>query len=83
VLVHAQVETNDNAQTEDIEVVRIPIATDPTISFSVQFAVGSQNDPPGKEGLAYLTGEMLADAATEKRSLDEILEALFKIVLLF
>jgi zinc protease len=43
----------------------------------VQFAVGSQNDPPGKEGLAYLTGEMLADAATEKRSLDEILEALY------
>jgi zinc protease len=57
--------------------VLLPVAADPTISFSVSFAVGSQNDPPGKEGLAYLTGEMLADAGTEKRSLDEILEALY------
>ena len=53
------------------------VAADPTISISVQFAVGSQNDPPGKEGLAFLTGEMLADAATEARSLDEILAALY------
>jgi zinc protease len=69
--------TEDTAKTEDKEVVLIPFATDPTISFSVQFAVGSQNDPPGKEGLAYLTGEMLADAATDKRTLEEILEALY------
>jgi zinc protease len=55
----------------------MPVAADPTISLSVQFAVGSQNDPPGKEGLAFLTGEMLADAATEARALDEILEALY------
>jgi len=64
-------------QPEDIDVVLMPVAADPTISFSVSFAVGSQNDPPGREGLAYLTGEMLADAATQKRSLDEILEALY------
>ena len=55
----------------------MPVAADPTISFSISFAVGSQNDPPGKEGLAYLTGAMLADAATEKRSLDAILAALY------
>ncbi len=65
------------AQPEDIDVVLMPVAADPTISFSVSFAVGSQNDPPGKEGLAYLTAEMLADASTEKRSLDAILEALY------
>jgi zinc protease len=63
--------------TEETSVVLMPVAADPTISFSVSFAVGSQDDPPGKEGLAFLTGEMLADAATEKRSLDEILEALY------
>lgn len=55
----------------------MPVAADPTISISVQFAVGSQNDPPGKEGLAFITGEMLVDAATQTRSLDEILEALY------
>ena len=57
--------------------VLMPVSAEPTISFSVQFAVGSQNDPPGKEGLAFLTGQMLADAATEARSLDQILEALY------
>jgi zinc protease len=64
-------------QTEDPPVVLMPVSADPTIAFSVQFAVGSQNDPPGKEGLAFLTGQMLADAATEARSLDQILEALY------
>jgi len=64
-------------EREEIPVVLLNVPADPTISFSLQFAVGSQNDPPGKEGLAYLTGDMLADAATEARSLDEILAALY------
>ena len=64
-------------EAEDSAVVLMPVAADPTIALSVQFAVGSQDDPAGKEGLAFLTGEMLADAATEARSLDEILEALY------
>jgi len=66
-----------SATPEDSTVVLMNVAADPTISFSLQFAVGSQNDPPGKEGLAFLTGEMLAEAATEARSLDEILAALY------
>ncbi len=64
-------------EPEDSPVVLLNVPADPTISFSLQFAVGSQNDPPGKEGLAYLTGDMLVDAATETRSLDEILAALY------
>ena len=64
-------------EPEDSAVVLLPVAADPTISLSLQFAVGSQDDPPGKEGLAFLTGEMLADAGTEARSLDEILAALY------
>jgi zinc protease len=65
------------AEEEDLDVVLLKAAADPTISFSVQFAVGSQNDPPGKEGLAFLTGEMLADAGTEANSLEMILEKLY------
>jgi zinc protease len=65
------------APTEDLKVVLMSVPADPTVSFSLSFAVGSQDDPAGKEGLAFLTGEMLADAATEKRSLDQILEALY------
>jgi zinc protease len=63
--------------SQESPLVLLNIPADPTISLSVQFAVGAQNDPPGKEGLAFLTGEMLADAATETRSLDEILAALY------
>ena len=53
------------------------VEADPTISVSVWFAVGSQNDPAGKEGLAFLTGQMIADAATQNNTLDEILEKLY------
>jgi zinc protease len=78
-----------NAQQEDSRVqdqaktsvpappVLLPVAADPTVSFSVQFRVGSQDDPAGKEGLAYLTGQMLAAAATEANSYDAILEKLY------
>jgi zinc protease len=61
----------------EFDVVLMPVAADPTVALSVSFAVGSQDDPTGKEGLAFLTGEMLTDAATRRRSLDEILEALY------
>ena len=57
--------------------VSMNVPADPTVSASVSFAVGSQDDPPGKEGLAYLTGQMLADAATQANSLDVILEKLY------
>ena len=59
--------------------VLLPVGTDPTISFSLAFGVGSQDDPPGKEGLAYITGKMLDDASTENRPYEAILEALYPI----
>lgn len=57
----------------------LPVAGDPTISFSVWFKIGSQNDPPGKEGLAMLTGALLADGATSENSYEDILKKLFPI----
>ena len=72
-------EAEATVASTDSSPVLAPVPTDPTISFSLSFGVGSQDDPPGKEGLAYLTGQMLADASTENRSYEEILEALFPI----
>ena len=72
-------EVESAATSSESSTVLLPVPMDPTISFSLSFGVGSQNDPPGKEGLAYLTGQMLADASTENRSYEEILEALFPI----
>jgi zinc protease len=72
------VEPQQSPQTaKGNEVVSMKVAADPTISLSLSFAVGSQNDPPGKEGLAFLTGAMIADAGTQSNSLDAILEKLY------
>ena len=59
------------------QVVQLPVQNDPTISFRVWFKVGSQDDPPGKEGLAALTAAMLANASTQKNSYAQVLEKLF------
>ncbi len=65
---------NESAATAGV-LMRVP--SDPTVSFSIAFDVGSQDDPPGKEGLAYLTGQMIAEAATEQDSRQAILEKLY------
>ncbi len=57
--------------------VLIPVEDDPTISFRVLFHAGSQNDPAGKEGLAYITAQMLTEGATTENSYDAILEKLY------
>lgn len=57
--------------------VLLPVPSDPTISFMVWFKTGSQNDPEGKEGLAYLTAQMLADASTQNNPYEAILKKLY------
>ena len=67
------------AASSESSTVLLPVGSDPAISFSLSFDAGSQDDPPGKEGLAYLTGKMLDDASTENRPYESILEALYPI----
>jgi zinc protease len=43
----------------------------------LSFAVGTQDDPPGMEGLAALTANMIAEGATTENSWDEILAKLY------
>lgn len=57
--------------------VLLPVATDPTVSYAVWFQVGSQYDPPGKEGLAWLTGQLIAEGSTTERSYQDIVSTLF------
>ena len=59
------------------EPVLFPIAEDPNVVFKLWFKVGSQDDPPGKEGLAALVGDLLSQGGTRRRSYDEILAELF------
>jgi zinc protease len=58
-------------------VVQLPVKNDPTIAFRLWFKVGSQNDPQGKEGLASITGEMLADASTTRNTYAQIIDRLY------
>jgi len=57
--------------------VLMPVAADPNVAFKLWFKAGSQNDPEGKEGLAALTADMLAEGGTKEHSYDEILAALY------
>ncbi|MDH3253132.1 MAG: insulinase family protein, partial [Ignavibacteria bacterium] len=61
----------------DAQVVQLPVASDPTISFRIWFKVGAQDDPPGKEGLAALTASMMTNASTAANSYEQILDKLF------
>lgn len=57
--------------------VELPVPSDPTVTFRIMFKAGTQNDPPGKEGLAALTAAMLSDGATLQNSYDQILQKLY------
>ena len=52
-------------------------STSPLVSLRIGFRVGSQNDPPGKEGLAALTARMLSEGGSEKITYAELLEKLY------
>lgn len=67
------------AQQATGKVVQLPVPDDPTISFSISWRAGSQNDPPGKEGLAALTGALIAQGSTTALSYQAILEKLYPI----
>jgi zinc protease len=49
----------------------------PQLSIKLSFAAGSAHDPKGKEGLATLTGEMIADAGSKDMRIDEIRKAFY------
>ncbi|MFQ6082687.1 MAG: M16 family metallopeptidase [Candidatus Aminicenantia bacterium] len=67
----------ENKAIPDNQLVLLPVEEDPTISFRIWFKVGSQNDPRGKEGLAYLTSQMLVQGSTLSKSYEKILEELY------
>ena len=49
----------------------------PQLNVKLLFRVGSAHDPKGKEGLAALAAEMIADAGSRAMTIDEIKKALF------
>lgn len=51
----------------------------PQVEVKLLFNTGSANDPAGKEGLAVLSGEMIASAGSKAMRIDEINKALYPI----
>jgi zinc protease len=50
---------------------------DPLVAFRVVLSVGSQNDPPGKEGLAALLASMVAEGGSKSLTYNQILAAFY------
>lgn len=66
-----------NSVGDEEPILLLPVADDPTVSFRFLFNVGSQNDPPGREGLAALTASLITEGSTKKHAYEEILALLY------
>ena len=64
---------------KEINIIPMKIENEPIIAFKFVFHTGSMDDPASKNGLAYLTAQMLAKAGTQTNSYQTILEKLYPI----
>ncbi len=55
----------------------VPSPDSPLVSVRLLFHVGSVDDPPGKEGLAALTGALLAEGGSRGLTYKELLDSLY------
>jgi zinc protease len=62
---------------EPPRLITLPEAGSPFVAFNIWVRSGSQDDPPGQEGLAALTAAVMAGGGTRTRSYEEIMEALY------
>lgn len=65
------------APAEPNDSVELPVPADPSVTYAAWFKVGSQDDPVGREGLAWLTGELLAGGGTQSHPWQQVVELLF------
>lgn len=65
------------AQSAPEGVIALPEAGSPFVAFNIWIRTGSQDDPAGKEGLAYLMGQLLSGGGTQQDSYQAILEKLY------
>lgn len=64
--------------TPSMKVVQLPVESDSTVCFRFWFRAGSQNDPPGKAGLASITSEMLLHRSIQKSAHNASLQKYFE-----
>lgn len=69
--------TTEPAPAQVNRSIELPVPADPSVTYAAWFKVGSQDDPVGREGLAWLTGELLAGGGTTSHPWQQIVELLF------
>jgi zinc protease len=62
--------------TAQIRTVALP-GKSPLVNFRIVFTAGAASDPAEKEGLAYLTAQMLAEGGTTELTYKQVSDALF------
>jgi zinc protease len=60
-----------------LRTVFLPSPANPLVAIRLYFALGSVDDPPGKEGLASLTADVVGQGGTKARTYAEVLDALY------
>ncbi|MFZ0430913.1 MAG: pitrilysin family protein [Acidobacteriota bacterium] len=63
--------------TTTVRTIQLPEEGSPFIAFNIWVQAGSQDDPAGKEGLASLTAQLLAESGTTEDSYEQILAKLY------
>jgi zinc protease len=59
------------------QVTYLPSASSPLVAIRVSFRAGSEDDPPGKEGLAALTAKLVAEGGTKELTYEQVLAKLY------
>ncbi|MBX6314065.1 MAG: insulinase family protein [Isosphaeraceae bacterium] len=62
---------------EESQITYLPSPSSPLVALRVIFRAGSQDDPKGKEGLAALTAQMVAQGGTKDLSYDQVLQRFY------
>ncbi len=77
ILMAATMTATTGAAEAGPELVQMPSASSPFITFRIWIKAGSASDPAGKEGLAYLTASLIGEGSTRANAYEMILKKMF------
>lgn len=77
ILMAATMTTTAGAAAAGPELVQMPSADSPFVTFRIWIKAGSASDPAGKEGLAYLTASLIGEGSTRANAYEMILKKMF------
>jgi len=75
--VPAGAQADDTKAAEPVKSTILSSASNPLVAFRFVVRAGSQDDPPGKEGLAALTAALVAEGGTKSLTYDQVLAAFY------